>query len=953
MMSSSTHELMNVFEDCMDRVVTFAMSEDLIAATADYILASRTGSDLSRIAVVFPSKRPSLFLRRALAVKLKRTFFPPRFFSMDEFMGETAKRSGDPAPVPDMDSAYILYRLSGALAPEILKGRERFSQFLPWAMEILGFIDHCDREDVAGSLLENVQRNAEIGYDVPESINRMLRHVRVIRDAFHEELERGGKCTRGMVYRHATGKIDGVRFKEYDTIVFCNLFFLHATETAVVKKLYERGDASLLFQGDERDWPVLRRLGKQLGISIQPRTDALPRYELKLYAGYDTHSQAEIVREIVRTFPDPEQGALVLPDPEAALPLLSGIAPAVDAVNVSLGYPLTRSSLFSLIEMVFKAQSTRREEEYYTRDYLRLISHPLVKNLRLPGDPAITRVIVHKIEETLAGGVESPLGGALFILPGGLCGDEMIEKGARETLIKMDIALKPGEVKRVIESLHALVLAPWERVTTFAGFARAAEGFLDTLVSRSFLTSYPLNVRAVERLFAFMEELAASSFARETFDRDEIFRVIAQRLENEMISFSGSPLRGFQVLGLLESRSLSFDRVIVMDVNESALPRLSLREPLIPRDVMLGIGLDRVAAEEEIQRYHFRRLIAASSETHLVYADDRQKEKSRFIEELLWERQKKSGALEIVPVTMARFPVTPAPEKSPLPKGEAAAAWLRRMTYSATAVNTYLECPARFYYRYVAGLREKESVGDGPEGADLGVFMHNFLYGAFQCFVGARPVIDDEFTSFFFSRLEKSFDEQFAVKMRSGSFLVREIVDFRLRRFLEKEKERGVKEIVCLERKFTGEFPAAGHRFKFEARVDRIDRMDDGGYLVIDYKTGSVSAMPAKSKTLQAMVMDRASIKKNVGSFQLPLYLYLAVQSCGAAGDAALYDLRAAELAHYYSEPEPETRTIKDERCRIALEAILAEIAEPSIPFIPDDEDRDRCRRCPYFYACR
>ena len=143
----------------------------------------------------------------------------------------------------------------------------------------------------------------------------------------------------------------------------------------------------------------------------------LPEPALLLYAGYDLHSQIGLVREIITGITQKEKTVIVLPRPETLIPLLSEISSLVGRFNVSLGYPLKRTSLFVLFNLVSYAQSRRKNNFYYSSDYLELLRHPLVKNIKFSNNSAITRVLVHKIEKVLSGQPETLLGGSIFIDP--------------------------------------------------------------------------------------------------------------------------------------------------------------------------------------------------------------------------------------------------------------------------------------------------------------------------------------------------------------------------------------------------------------------------------------------------------------------------------------------------------------------------------------------------------
>ena len=141
--------------------------------------------DLSRIAIVFGGHRPALFVKRALSQKIGKAFYPPRFFSIDEFMGFVASKHETFESAQDLDQCYLMYKLVKEHCPKLLAKRETFAQFLPWAREILSFIEQLDLECVDNEKLKGVEQNAQIGYDVPEDINRILSEITVLRGFYH------------------------------------------------------------------------------------------------------------------------------------------------------------------------------------------------------------------------------------------------------------------------------------------------------------------------------------------------------------------------------------------------------------------------------------------------------------------------------------------------------------------------------------------------------------------------------------------------------------------------------------------------------------------------------------------------------------------------------------------------------------------------------------------------
>lgn len=940
-------------------MVVCGLGDDFIAAVADRLMEGRRGgtNDFSRIAVVFGGRRPALFLNRELASRMGKGFCPPRCFSMDEFIRYAATRDEAARGIAHMDACYCIYRMVGELAPEIAGGREEFSQFLPWAEEIAAFIDLLDLEDVDAARIENVQEVAAIGYDVPESANALLMKIALLRDGYHRALRDKKTLSRGLAYLLASRRVREMSFPEFDAVLFCNLFHLHKTEAAVVKCLYEKGLAVLFFQGDEREWGSLEKLSRSFGCGIRPaQHSAAPGPGLSLWAGFDTQSQAAVVREILAQMSaeDRRDTVIVLPESESLIPLLSEIAACADEFNVSMGYPLKRSALYGLIQAVVNAQATRRGDSYYARDYLRVVTHPLLKNMTALLDPAVTRVMVHKVEEILSGAVESPISGSLFIALKDVEGCEAVYRETAATLGQMEMALDPGELPGVLAELHEIAFGMWEGIGCAGDLSRSLERLVGALVEKTQICRYFVNVKIAERMLALGGELRDAAFAGEPFPKDELFRIFNRLIEHEKVSFSGSPLSGLQVLGLMETRALNFRKVIVMDVNEASLPKLRATEPLIPRQVMVGLGLNRMEDEEEIQRYQFMRLLCGAETAHLVYDDSPAKERSRFIEELVWERQKKEGALPVLPVTRAVFKADVAQRRVAPAKDERVVEFLEQFTYSPTSLDAYIECPAGFYYRYVLGLREREDLLGDPEGADVGTFIHELLRDAFTTFLGSRPVIDGRFRAGFFKEMERRFAEAFAKRMRSDAFMLEYVMKSRLEGFLDREAERGVKELLAIEERMEGTVACGGRPVAVACRVDRIDRLGDDGLLIVDYKTGAIGKRPRARAILGMSDLSREAVRDAVCSFQLPLCYHLVKGRYGEERiGTALYDMRAAELVEFPGKGDAAGCDEIMEKCMRALAAVAAEIVDPDVPFAADDSDKIRCARCPFFYLCK
>lgn len=939
------------------KIITYNLSEDLIENTADLLYRDffKKGKPMERVACIFGGRRPALFLKRALSKRIKKGFVPPATFSIDEFM-EYLVSKFPLNRVSELDSCYHIYRLAEKIAPDILKGRGSFNDFIPWAREIVSFIEQLDLEDIESESLKSIQKSAEIGYEIPENINLLLQHIVKIRKAYHAVLKEKGLYSRGVIYLNASKFIDKKALKEFDKILFCDLYYLHKTEQNVIKNIFEKEKGICIFHGSQENWSVLKRNAEMLKTPIKPEQEEKENYKLNLHQGFDMHSQVCVIREILKQIKNKENTVIVMPRPEAVIPLLSEISAHLKEFNVSLGYPLKRSSLYALFELLLKVQESKRDNKYYTKDYLNILKHPLVKNLKINQDPAITRVLVHKLEEIMQGEVETSISGSLFLSLRQIERETKIFQLTAETLSHMKIDASTDDCREILQKLHTLFFTSWQGITTFKDFSERLGNLLDVLVKKSMVWRFPFNLKFIEKLFDIKEELESASFSEEPFEEEiELWEIFRQKLQSEMVSFAGSPLRGTQILGLFETRSLNFENVIVMDMNEAVLPRLKMYEPLIPREVMMSLGLNRLEMEEEIQRYQFMRLISGAKNAHLVYEENREREKSRFIEELLWKRQKRANRLEVFTIPQAGFSMKVRLHEKYIEKTPETIEFLEKETYSATRLDTYLNCPLKFYYRYVLGLKEREDLLEGPESVHIGRFIHELLESTFQKFLRKRPVIDEKFRKSFFYEMDKKFKKEIELRMRSDSFLLRGIIRERLKKFLENEKERNVAKILRLEERQTGKISFNHKQLKFTYTVDRIDELENKSLVIIDYKTGGMDLSPKKLKTIEGMEMSRGSIRENIKSFQLPLYYHFVSKDFkGADINAGLYNIRTLEPKLLFRDEDLYDYSKKRimEICLEALDYIFKEIFDPKVPFMPDKDER-KCRFCSFPLMCR
>jgi ATP-dependent helicase/nuclease subunit B len=930
----------------MSKIITVPFTENFLPHVVDYIYRHYTerDKDLSRLCLVFGGRRPALFIKRDLARRIKRAFVPPRFFTIDEWMAYVAYGTQVPSQGSDLDHCYTIYQLAMDLCPWVCRGRETFAQFLPWAREILHFIEQLDLEDVPLDSLNHLKEAAQIGFSVPEDINKLLMHLSTLRQAYHQELDRRQLAPRGYQYVQASCRAGDCDLSSFDEILFCNFFYLHRTENMVIKHIYDRGQAVLIMQGDQRRWPALSRIAKTFGTPILEGKEVKPTaFNLKIYEAFDSHAQAGLIKGILEGIDinDRESTVIVLPDGDFLSVLLTAVGSQLEEFNISMGYPLKRSALYALLTLCMEAQRRRKGDLYYTKDYLRLLQHPLVKNLVFEKDQGMVRVLAAKIEEALKGEVLTETSGRLFLDPEDIVRDEKLLDAAIRSLSAMDMTVTSSELKKTARSIHQVFLGNFGKIRSALDLASALQGFVEFMQTHSTMDKYPFNAQIAGRMQEMGDELKDCTFAAEIFGPRDLFKVLEERLSSQMVAFSGSPLRGLQILGLFETRALNFKNVIAVDVNEGLLPSLNIYEPLIPREVMIKLDLDRLELEEEIQRYGFMRLISAAQHVHLIYQQDRDRTRSRFIEELIWEKEERANSIGAVGIVRGAFEVSVDKKPRVIPKTPAMVEFLKSFKYSASSINAYLQNPYLFYCRYVLGLKVKDDLLEDPESRHIGIFIHDLLQEAFGGFIGKKPVLDEHFRKYFQKIYESKFAAFLGKSGRSDTFLMETVLKTRLGRFLDQEAlrcEKDVRQVLYVERKFEDIISLGEKQVSLTYRVDRVDEMMDGGIFILDYKTGSMDSSP-RSIPADAS-LTREYIRDHVRSFQMPLYVhYLRKQFPGREVNSVLYHLRTMSIERLLKDDQMKDVDKVLEGYFKALDFIMAEIYNPEIPFIDDPVD--------------
>jgi len=942
----------------VSKIINIALNKNMIQFCADHILSLKNNDNFADIAVIMPSKRPSLFIKKELSKKINKSFIPPVFFTFDELTGDIAKNYYNLQKISQIDSAYSIFEIVKKHTHGIFDNHASFAEFFQWSSEILAFIEALDIEKIQNDKLLNIQLNAAIGYDLPKNINDLLKNLSFIRQEFHKYMLSVKKTTRGYSYLLADSKINDY-LKEYKNVILFNPYYLNKSETDMFKKIYDENKLDIIIKGSKDNWISIDKIYKDFnGTASKIPNEEKIKNNINFYCAYDGESQACLAKNLLSKIEqnDIKDTVVIVPDNSILPSVMSQIYSIIDDINVAVGYPAKKTTVFSLINAILQAQKNKKNNKYYVKDIISVLANPLAKNMRFIGNPSVTRIIVHNIMRHFDRfNTEAEFKDYIFINLDDIKNNIKLQNDISCTVTLYWQPVSAKRVKEILDEIFDLFFYKPEKLSNMADTGSYLKHIADNIVEKSLIHTYPFNLGAVNILYDIAGQFEKAVCTNERFEQHEIFYILEEILLKGNISLIGSPLKGLQILGTMESRGLSFKNVYVLSMSDSFMPSIKEASPLIPKDIMNSLGIGYISRETDIQKYNFMSLIASAENVTLIYPDDEKNGRSRFIEELVWKEQSEKKSLKVANVTKAVLSnKTLLTNKQEFSKTDRIKDFLKHFSYSPTSIDTYLRCKLQFYFKYILQLSEQTDFEQNYERLDIGNFIHEFLEETFH-----KGLNKDELTANTFSEYQKILDkklETFFKQHETGKiFLLKKLIKKRLCDFYENETKRDFKEIIEAESKFISKIEVNRTIYNLKLKIDRIDKNNDGSIYIIDYKTGSIEK-PLKSKLSDEITGDkREFIQKNIKSFQLPVYkfVYEEKNPGKTIDNCILYSVRDCNKIYLFDTGMThEDRQHIYNTCLDLLKYIISEI-NSEMPFKAEPYDKVRCETCPYFYLCR
>ncbi len=948
--------------------------ERFLAQAAKYIY-EKHANKLKDVCLVFPNRRSGVFFTHYLQREIDLPVIGPQVTTVSELISDYS----------DLHKGEKLQLIS--LLYDVFlkhtKTTETFDEFYFWGEILLADFNDIDRYLVhAKDLFTNISDLKEIesifDYLTPEQKKALEQFwgsmavadkkgfqekYSVIWDKLHpvyadfkKELQENNLAFPGMVDRVVVENLKDGNFDfPFEKYYVIGLNALNTCEKKFFKYLQQLGKVEFLW---DYDLFYLEDVKNEAGYFLRDNLRLFPQPEdfkfkndflgqrknIKMVAVSSVYGQAqEIPNFLEETKLDYKKEfdntAVVLADETLLYASLGAISANVDKVNVTMGYSVRNSVVYGFLMLLVTLLKNKRKEAggfvAYYRYVTDLLNHQLMGNT----EPEKTKQFVAELKQKNKITVPlheidfSPLHKQLFCLP------EKVEDYS--TYFLQFLSLLYEQVKKT-ESENVM---------------------LQELIYSVY--------QAIEKLGIVVKEVVQTQ--KREISESVYFRLFSQFLGQVSVSFEGEPLSGLQIMGILETRCLDFENLIILGLNENKWPRKFTAPSFIPFNIRKGFGLPGIDEQDAMYGYYFYRLIQRSKNITATYSVVKEGigtgELSRYGYQLLYDSVHKPE-MQNLDFVFASDPVLGIQIHS---SKEIVQQLLEKNSeehpLSPSAINVYLNCSLKFYLHYVVNLPEPDEVKEEIDGVVFGNIFHDTMEELYKPFVGKvinkadlKNIMNDKVN------VENEITKQIAihymkqrlpikgpVNLQGKTLLIFENIKTYLSRLLEVDSFIAPFTVVSLEEKYKRWITAGEKDICVGGKIDRVDRVD-GKFRVIDYKTGKVESLTLadikelfqrdakepKKAILQALIYTWGLSKSNLGAeIQPGIYGLLKLFEEKFSSDIVLKkDKRTIPFSEIEADFEDE------------LSQLVAEIYSEQNVF-SQTEHTDKCRYCAYRGICR
>ena len=947
-------------------------------------LYKHTEGNLAHTAVVFPNKRAGLFFNEYLAQEPDSPIWSPAYVSISElFRSLSPWEVGDPVKL--VCELYKIFRRE-------TQSTETLDDFYFWGEMLISDFDDADKNRVdTDKLFSNLQdlRNIMDDYtfiddEQEEAIRQFFQNFSIERrtalkerfislwnvlgniyKGFRESLASQNIAYEGMMYRHVIEHLD-VDKLPYEKYVFVGFNVLNKVEHTLFTQLKDAGKAVFYWDYDEfymkeNRQAVTHEAGEFIRRNLRDFPSPLsgelfknlskPK-EVHYIASSTENAQARYLPQWIRnnlTTPEKET-AVVLCNEALLQPVLHSLPAEVKHVNITMGFPLSQTPVYSFLIALLELHThgfNFKSGRYTFQSVVTLLKHPYTR--QLTGQAEL-------LEKELT------RNNRFYPLPGELGKDEFLTRLFTPLSGNLNLCIRLSETLQQVASIYQANTSGTEDTDAFNQLYRESLFKAYTTINRF-------------RTLIEEDELTVQS---ETFRR-----LLVKVLSTTNIPFHGEPAIGMQVMGVLETRNLDFRHLVLLSVNEGQLPKSGGDSSFIPYNLRKAFGMTTIEHKIAVYAYYFYRLLQRAERITLMYNTSsdglNRGEWSRFMLQFLieWPHPITRQFLEAGQSPQGTSPITV--EKTP--------DVMRRMQslfdvranpkakFSPSALNYYLDCPLKFYYRYVAGLSAPDEVSAEIDSATFGSIFH---YAAEHIYkdltthgkvinkealetllrneVKLQDYVDTAFKKLFFNVPQNEKPEYNGVQLINSAVIARY-----LKQLLQNDLRYAPFTFIASEMEVDEPIDIQTPKGVIKSRIGGIiDRMDskDGTLRIVDYKTGGDADTPPHVESL--FIPD-----KKRSNYVFQTFLYAAImcrkQPTMKIAPALLYIHRAATETYspviQMGEPRKPKEAVEDfskyeKEYRERLQGLLEEIFNPEKSFT-QTEIIEKCTYCDFKALCK
>ena len=898
------------------------------------VILNEYSDTLSDTIIILPNRRAKVFLMEALKQQSQKTILAPEIISIEDFVQNI---SG----IRSIDSVELLFEFYTIYIEITETDPESFETFANWAKTLLQDFNEIDRyllePDKVLKYLENIKEIEHWAVDIDKRTELIENYLifwkklpKYYHSLYHYLLQKGIGY-QGLIYREAVNNLnhfsESVKEKNF---VFAGFNALNQAEEKIVQHLLAIDKAKIYWDIDEtflndtfHDTGLFQRRFKSMWpyYKINPyewiAADYQQEKNIQVIGTPKSIGQAKIVGDIIEKHSNTHNGqlqnvAVVLGEESLLLPILYSLPNNVDALNITMGFSSKNNPAQLLMAKLFKMHTnalSRNATSYvlYYKDVLDILTHPLI-------EPFVNASqLVNRINQN----------NYTFILQKRIL--ELQEN--QNELFQLLFQKWDTNSVQVLENLSQILLIIKSNLCRDNDLENSEEK-----ITNAFVYS----------IFKVINQLISYFSSHQNIDSiDTLYAIYKQVIDVAEVSFEGEPLNGLQIMGVLESRVLDFETVIITSVNEGKFPAGKSMNSFIPYDVKRELGLPTYKEKDAIYTYHFYHLLQRAKNVYLLYNSDSEGldagEKSRFITQLEVEKQPKHN------LTFQTYNAdVPEIAHQPIvvPKSESVLVRLKEIAekgFSPSSLTTYIRNPIQFYFQRILRISETDEVEENIAVNTLGTIIHGALEELYKPFIGKILIENDIKTCI--KNIDEEVLKQFKLVYKEGdikkgrNLLAYEVAKRNVLNFLKLELEsiqNGDQiQIIALEKHLerTLEHPSLPFQVKIAGNVDRIENRN-GKIRIIDYKTGKVDKPSVTLKSWNGLTEDI----KNDKIIQILAYAFMYEEHSKGleieAGIISFKNLKNGFLPFTFKVDKQETDIISSEIMENYLEEIVILLSE-------------------------